>query len=479
MRVVRKNGKYAVNMAGLSNHVLHVKKAVSLSLPLKSGAAFYRTIPSATGKYSSSYVPLKTVASIQNRTRSLVQALRSAKNEQSWLIRLEEFNDHILRYQGVGRSQAIREEAISFLLSVRKKGNKEVRKEAQKALVLLGWVDPVKGRGIKVLSIDGGGARGLMAIEILKRIEEMCNKEIHELFDFICGVSTGAILAFLIGIKRVPLEECEHTYKKLSMDIFEQNSFIGKGKLFLNHAYYNTAKFEQILKNESGDERLIDSAKDSTTPKVAAVSTVVNHSLLMPYVFSNYTHPYGSSSKFPQSCKYRLWEALRASTAAPGYFEEFKLGNNIHQDGGLLTNNPCAIAVHEARLLWPDESFQCIVSLGTGKYKGRSGPSTEEFSSLKEKLLKVVASATDTEAIDTVLSDILPKSVYFRLNPNLSTNVPMDEGRIEMLEQVQFDARKHLEKIDETLKTCAKNLLQDKTVLNRGMDRFRNWYRTT
>ena len=82
-------------------------------------------------------------------------------------------------------------------------------------------------------------------------------------------------------------------------------------------------------------------------------------------------------------------------------------------------------------------------------------------------------------AIDTVLSDILPKSVYFRLNPNLSTNVPMDEGRIEMLEQVQFDARKHLEKIDETLKTCAKNLLQDKTVLNRGMDRFRNWYRTT
>lgn len=375
-------------MAGLSNHVLRVEKAVSLSLPLKSASAFYRTFPSA-GKSSSSYVPLKTVASIQNRTRSLVQALRSAKNEQSWLIRLEEFNDHILRYQSVGRSQAIREEAISFLLSVRKKGNKEVRKEAQKALALLGWIDPVKGRGIKVLSIDGGGAR-----------------------------------------------------------------------------------------KESGDERLIDSARDPTIPKVAAVSTVVNHSLLLPYVFSNYTHPYGSNSKFPQSCKYRLWEALRASTAAPGYFEEFKLGNNIHQDGGLLTNNPCAIAVHEARLLWPDESFQCIVSLGTGKYKGRSGPSTEEFSSLKEKLLKVVASATDTEAIDTVLSDILPKSVYFRLNPNLSANVPMDEGRIEMLEQIQFDARKHLGKIDETLKTCAKNLLQDKTVLNRGMDRFRNWYRT-
>lgn len=65
--------------------------------------------------------------------------------------------------------------------------------------------------------------------------------------------------------------------------------------------------------------------------QVAAVSTVVNHSILLPYVFSNYTHPHGSISKFPQSCKHRLWEALRASTAAPGFFEEFKLGHDIHQ----------------------------------------------------------------------------------------------------------------------------------------------------
>jgi len=118
------------------------------------------------------------------------------------------------------------------------------------------------------------------------------------------------------------------------------------------------------------------------------------------------------------------------------------------------------------------------VSLGTGKYKGRSGPSTVEFSSLREKLLKVVASATDTEAIDTVLSDILPKNVYFRWNPNMSADIPMDEGRIEMLEQIQFDARRHLEKVDDSLKTCARSLLQSKTVVDRSMDKFRAWYRT-
>ena len=140
----------------VTKRVVHVKSAVSA--PLKLMLAFHRTFPSTVGP-PGSHMPLKTVASVQNRTRSLVQALRAAKNEQSRLIRLEELNDHVLRYQGVSRSQAIREQAISTLLEIRKKGNKEVRKESQKALALLGWVDPVKGRGIKVLSIDGGGSR--------------------------------------------------------------------------------------------------------------------------------------------------------------------------------------------------------------------------------------------------------------------------------------------------------------------------------
>lgn len=450
-----------------------------VQFPRTFSKAFSRTIPTSQNSTLTPSSP-KTTLSIQNRTRSLVEALRTAKSEQSRQIRLEEFNDHLLRYQSVSKSQAIQEQAISTLLEIRKKGNKEVGREAQKALTLLGWADPVKGRGIKVLSIDGGGSRGLMAIEILKRIEDLCNKEIFELFDIICGASTGAILAFLLGIKKVPLEECEHTYKKLSLDIFEQNALIGTGKLFWSHAYYDTAKFEKILKKDGGDAKMIDSAKDTSIPKVAAVSTVVNHSLLIPFVFSNYTRPPGSVSQFPQSCKYRIWEALRASTAAPGFFEEFKLGKNIHQDGGLLTNNPSSIAIHEARRLWPDEPFQCIVSVGTGKYKGRSRPSTLEFSSLREKLLKVVASATDTEAVDTVLSDVLPPLSYFRFNPNMSADIPMDEGRTEMLEQIQFDARRYVAKEDENFKKCAEVLLQNKTLLDRlFMAKFKAWYRVS
>ena len=100
-------------------------------------------------------------------------------------------------------------------------------------------------------------------------------------------------------------------------------------------------------------------------------------------------------------CKSNLQHFFKQANACR-YTGRYGTGGLIHllrylQDGGLLTNNPSSIAIHEARLLWPDEPFQCIVSIGTGKYKGRSGPSAVEFSSLREKLLKIVASATDTE----------------------------------------------------------------------------------
>lgn len=65
--------------------------------------------------------------------------------------------------------------------------------------------------------------------------------------------------------------------------------------------------------------------------------------------------------------KYKVWEAVRASTSAPGYFEEYLLDGNVFQDGGLIANNPTSIALHECKLLWPGEDIQCVVSLGNGR----------------------------------------------------------------------------------------------------------------
>ena len=90
--------------------------------------------------------------------------------------------------------------------------------------------------------------RGVIPIETLKRIQDASDKEIHEQFDLICGSSTGAILAFLLGVKKKTLDECSQLYRHLAQDIFSVNTLIGTGKLFFNHAYYDTSKFENILR---------------------------------------------------------------------------------------------------------------------------------------------------------------------------------------------------------------------------------------
>lgn len=84
----------------------------------------------------------------------------------------------------------------------------------------------VRGRmvgkqGLCILSMDGGGMRGLATVQMLRRLEAGTGKRIHEMFDLICGTSTGGMLAVALGIKRMTLDECEEIYTKLGIsDVF-------------------------------------------------------------------------------------------------------------------------------------------------------------------------------------------------------------------------------------------------------------------
>lgn len=68
------------------------------------------------------------------------------------------------------------------------------------ALALVGYCAPTGGPGPSVLSLDGGGIRGLIAIEVLRHLERLTGRRVNDLFDYIIGVSTGAIIAAVIGL---------------------------------------------------------------------------------------------------------------------------------------------------------------------------------------------------------------------------------------------------------------------------------------
>uniref|UniRef100_A0A2K5SHU4 Patatin like phospholipase domain containing 8 n=1 Tax=Cebus imitator TaxID=2715852 RepID=A0A2K5SHU4_CEBIM len=342
--------------------------------------------------------------SIDNRTRALVQALRRTTDPKLCITRVEELTFHLLEFPE-GKGVAVKEKIIPYLLRLRQIKDETLQAAVREILALIGYVDPVKGRGIRILTIDGGGTRGVVALQTLRKLVELTQKPVHQLFDYICGVSTGAILAFMLGLFHMPLDECEELYRKLGSDVFSQNVIVGTVKMSWSHAFYDSQTWENILKDRMGSALMIETARNPTCPK----------------------------------------------------------------DGGLLLNNPSALAMHECKCLWPDVPLECIVSLGTGRYES-DVRNTVTHTSLKTKLSNVINSATDTEEVHIMLDGLLPPDTYFRFNPVMCENIPLDESRNEKLDQLQLEGLKYIERNEQKMKKVAKILSQEKTTLQKIND---------
>uniref|UniRef100_A0A8C8IYC6 PNPLA domain-containing protein n=1 Tax=Oncorhynchus tshawytscha TaxID=74940 RepID=A0A8C8IYC6_ONCTS len=279
--------------------------------------------------------------SMDNRTRALVQGIQKATDMNIHTSRVEELSLHLLEYPET-RGVAVKERVIPCLLRLRQTRDPRLQAAVREALALVGYTDPVKGQGIRILAIDGGGTRGLVALQTLHKLQTLTGKPIYQLFDYICGVSTGAILAFMLGVFQIPLDDCEELYRKLGSDVFKQNVIVGTVKMGWSHAFYDSQIWENILKERMGEGLMVETARDPKCPKVSAVSTIVNRGLpLKAYVFRNYSMLPGVRSHYIGDCKHKMWQAIRASSAAPGYFQEYTLGKDLHQ----VTNSSISVCV--------------------------------------------------------------------------------------------------------------------------------------
>ena len=223
-----------------------------------------------------------------------------------------------------------------------------------------------------ILSLDGGGIRGLISARILAEIEEKTGRRIHELFDLIVGTSTGGILA--VGLARpqtgkagpVPAKELVDLYSKRGREIFSRSFWKGVTSLGgYSDEKYDAAPLENILRKMLGNSELKDTMVD-------IVVTSYDIERRKPYLFKT-----RKARCKPLGRNHLLRHVARATSAAPTYFETFLLDKNQWEgekkrraliDGGVFANNPTMIALSEAQYSGTDLKNIVLCAVGTGMH---------------------------------------------------------------------------------------------------------------
>lgn len=289
----------------------------------------------------------------------------------------------------------------------------------------------------------------------------MTGCEIHELFDVICGTSTGAIVAASIGLGHKTVEEVELLYRDMIGKVFARHPVNGP-KMLLTRAYYDTKVLETTLQKECGYGVLIDSLSDEHMNRVFVVSSVMSRNPKELFLFRNYTYPVGHESRYDGTVEAQLWEALRASSAAPTFFTEIRVNGELHADGAIVANNPTAVAVHECKCMFPGVPIEMLVSLGNGMYQPGNLTIMDDVEVKKnmgwgDVFGSIVASATSTETVHYALQDLMSEDIYFRFNPK-TESMQIDETSVEALAMFVREAQQFIETNMDRFERVARRL---------------------
>nr|CAG4718198.1 unnamed protein product [Naegleria fowleri] len=398
---------------------------------------------------------------------------------------------------------------------------------------------------ICVLSLDGGGTRGIILAIILAELEKRTGRKLKDMFHLVCGTSTGALCARSIQAG-FDAETILSLYLEFATKIFSSKQLLNETvtklyKVVSSGFFYEASKLESLILNQvgrtsDGNDILTLNDLHTVSPKAFFVSTLIPKSSThnekddfkevtevtvskssslssngrsmstdslysavvnedntaltessetpsrattdeaISYIFRTYPCPFLKDS---HPTRYKgTWNgknvtvasALRASTAAPVYFEKKKIGSCHFIDGGVSNNNPTELAVSEMKKLFPNHKNFCIVSLGTGKItktnsnKGgwfsfssssnnNKSDNTELISSNVNTLLDIFELSMSSEAIHRRVTDLISETtdrniMYFRLNPTLDQDIPLDSTAPEAFELMTNKTREYVRSED-------------------------------
>ncbi|KFY53432.1 hypothetical protein V496_07587 [Pseudogymnoascus sp. VKM F-4515 (FW-2607)] len=260
-------------------------------------------------------------------------------------------------------------------------------------------------RPLRLLSLDGGGIRGISELVILEEIMHRVGRVLKvetplpaDYFDMICGTSTGGLIAILLGRLRLSVPEAIDRYRVLAKQVFSER------KYRVQDGTFKASKLEAAIKETiewklgEGKAETKMFMTNTVSCKTFVCAVPARHVDKQPRLFRTW-----SADKSPgYDCT--IWEAARATSAAPIFFKRILIGDAGLQeefvDAALGCNNPVRYLVEEAtKEFGLQRQVNCIVSIGTGKpmVAGFKAPGIFQRV-LPLELVKVLASiATDTE----------------------------------------------------------------------------------
>lgn len=221
----------------------------------------------------------------------------------------------------------------------------------------------------RILSIDGGGIRGLIPAILLDSLETATGQPARQAFDFVAGTSTGAILAGGVAAG-FSGEQLATLYRRRGPELFRQLPLLGLLRRVVTGNQYDIERLRAMIAEELADKatwRINDVPSDIL---ITAKGLDDGH----PWYFVK-DRPGANTCR---TGRFGLADALTASAAAPTYFAPWPIeGVGLLVDGGTgVAGNPvyqaCVEAFEYTGAYQPEETI--VVSLGTGRFFDRRRP---------------------------------------------------------------------------------------------------------
>ena len=308
----------------------------------------------------------------------------------------------------------------------------------------------------RVLSIDGGGIKGLLVLELLALIEQKTGKHTTELFDMIGGTSAGALIATLLTIRDKKTGMPKFTARSLKDALMKNypNFFVTKwgSCCGILKEKYKVTPARNILKNLAGDA-LFGEAILPTFVTAFNVSGQSKYHKLS--ILGSYT---------PNDKDKTVIDAALSSMSAPVFFKPHQSSDgNIYLDGGLVANDPSLLAYCQAKEYFQHASRLVLLSMGAGSFSDHA--SSRKF--LHTGLIDIGPALPDMfiqgqQSITQETLHYMPDVSDFRIDPILEGDkIALDDTSQKAMDNLSVTALRwwgdNPDKVDEILKRITRS----------------------